>query len=201
MIPPSARRNLPGVTTAILTTPRLVLRPARADDLDAFHSILSDRRAMAYWSTPPHQSLAQTAEWLAAMRSIPAHEGEDFVIARDGVAIGKAGLWRFPEIGFILHPDQWGQGLAHEAVGAVVARAFEVHGLAAIVADVDPRNAASLRLLARLGFVETGRRSRSWLVGGVWCDSVDLRLARDGFARATPPNLSNLGLDPAARTA
>lgn len=186
---------------AILTTPRLVLRPARADDLDAFHAILSDPRAMAYWSTPPHQSLAQTAEWLAAMRSIPAREGEDFVIARDGVAIGKAGLWRFPEIGFILHRDHWGQGLAHEAVGAVVARAFGFHGLAAIVADVDPRNAASLRLLARLGFVETGRRSRSWLVGGVWCDSVDLRLARGAFARATPPNLSNLGLDPAARTA
>ena len=68
-------------------------------------------------------------------------EGEDFIVELDGRLIGKAGLWRFPEIGFILHPDHWGRGFAREALGFVIDRAFDVHGLPKVDADVDPRNA------------------------------------------------------------
>jgi RimJ/RimL family protein N-acetyltransferase len=174
---------------AAITTPRLHLRPARPGDAEALHEVFRRPEATRYWSTPPHRDLAETQAWLDGMLAIPAGEGEDFVVERDGRVIGKAGLYRFPEIGFILHPDHWGQGLAGEAVGAVLDRAFGLHGLPRVVADVDPRNAASLALLARLGFRETGRRERSWLVGGEWCDSVDLALpaerwiARDGGRR------------------
>lgn len=161
-----------------ILTPRLRLRPASTADLSAFHAILSDARAMAYWSSPPHTDLAQTRDWLDATMSIPPGEGEDFAVERNGAVIGKVGLYRFPEIGFIFHPDHWGRGFAAEALAPIVDRAFAVHGLPAIEADVDPRNGASLRLLARLGFVETGRKEKTWLVGGVWCDSVYLRLDR-----------------------
>ena len=159
-----------------LRTERLLLRPARVTDVAAFHDILSDPAATAFWSTPPHEDLAQTEAWVSGMMSIDPREGEDFVIERDGRLIGKAGLYRFPEIGYILHPAAWGQGCAREALTAVVERAFAVHGLPAVEADVDPRNLASLRLLARLGFEETGRADRTWNIGGVWCDSVYLRL-------------------------
>ena len=30
----------------------------------------------------------------------------------------RPGLWRFPEIGFILHPDYWGRGFAREALAS-----------------------------------------------------------------------------------
>lgn len=166
-----------------LETARLVLRPASAADLEDFHRILSDERAMAYWSTPPHRDRAATRDWLAATMAIDPREGEDFVIERDGLVIGKAGLYRFPEIGFILDPAFWGQGYGREALRPVIDRAFAVHGLDAILADVDPRNLASLRLLARLGFAETGRASRTWEVGGTWCDSVYLRLAAPEISR------------------
>jgi len=161
-----------------LVTKRLRLRPARRDDVAALHEVLSDKRAMRYWWRPPHSDIAETRDWLEAMIAIDPAEGEDFIVEQDGRAIGKAGLRRFPEIGFILHPDSWGQGLAREAVGAVIARAFAVHRLPAITADVDPRNDSCLRLLDRLGFVETQRAARTWLVGDEYCDSVYLRLAR-----------------------
>ena len=163
---------------AILTTERLTLRPASEDDLDGFHAILSDPRATAYWSTPPHTSVDQTRDWLTSMLEIPLGEGEDFVIEHKGRMIGKAGFFRFPEIGFILHPDAWGKGFAREALAAVLARGFEVHRLDAVEADVDPRNAASLNVLGKLGFVETGRESRTYRIGDEWCDSVYLKLAR-----------------------
>lgn len=169
-----------------ITTPRLRLRPARPDDLDAFHAILTDPRAMAYWSTPPHDDIAQTRDWLDRMMAIGPGDGEDFVIELDGAAIGKAGLYAFPEIGFILHPDHWGRGYAGEALVPVLDRAFALHGLAAVEADVDPRNAASLKLLARLGFVETGRATGTWVIAGQLCDSVYLRLDSEAWrARGT----------------
>jgi RimJ/RimL family protein N-acetyltransferase len=161
-----------------LVTARLRLRPARADDLGAMHAIMSDARAMRYWSTPPHSDAEQTRDWLASMIAIPPDAGEDFIVEHDNALIGKAGLYRFPEVGFIFHPAYWGRGFAREALGAVLRRAFAVHGLAAVTADVDPRNVPSLKLLKRLGFAETGRASRTWQVGEEWCDSIYLALER-----------------------
>ncbi len=37
-------------------TERLVLRPAREDDLAAMHAVLSHPKAMAYWSSAPHET-------------------------------------------------------------------------------------------------------------------------------------------------
>ena len=161
-----------------IRTPRLRLRHARMDDLAAIHGVLSNARAMLYWSTPPHATLDQSRAWLASMIDVPPHGNPDFVIEHDGTVIGKAGCWQLPEIGFILHPDHWGQGLAHEAVGAVIDHVFAHFDIPAITADVDPRNAASLALLAKLGFHETHRAARTFVVGGLWCDSIYLARPR-----------------------
>lgn len=140
--------------------------------------MLSDPRAMRYWSTPPHADLEQTRAWLASMIQAPPETSCDYVIEHAGRVIGKAGCWRVPEIGYILHPDAWGQGLAREALSAAIPEIFARFPIDAITADVDPRNAASLKLLHRLGFIETHRTARTWLVGKEWCDSVYLALAR-----------------------
>jgi ribosomal-protein-alanine N-acetyltransferase len=169
-----------------MKTARLLLRPARHTDAEDLHAVLADSRAMRFWSTPPHATLDQTRAWLEAMIAIPAQDGEDFVIEHEGKVIGKAGLYRFPEIGFILHPDYWQRGFAREALAFILERAFAVHRLAAIEADVDPRNTASLRLLAGLGFVETHRAERTWLVGEEYCDSVYLNLIAHAFGLRTP---------------
>lgn len=162
----------------LLATPRLILRRARPSDLDDLHAVLSDPAAMRYWSTPPHADVAQTRAFLDGMIAAGAGDSDDFVVEHQGRVIGKAGFWRIPEVGYILHPGFWGLGLGREALTAVIGHAFATRGLAEIVADVDPRNAASLALLARLGFRETGRAERTWEVGGEWCDSVYLALRR-----------------------
>jgi [ribosomal protein S5]-alanine N-acetyltransferase len=161
-----------------LITPRLRLRRAQATDLDALHAVFSHPVAMRYWSRPPHTDLGQTREFLDKMIDAPPDVSDDFVVEHQGRAIGKAGCWRLPEVGYILHPDHWGRGLATEALTAVVGHVFATRPIEAIKADVDPRNAGSLRLLATLGFVETHRAARTWLVGEEWCDSVYLALAR-----------------------
>jgi [ribosomal protein S5]-alanine N-acetyltransferase len=162
----------------ILKTERLLLRRARPDDVEAFHAIMSDKAAMRYWSTPPHATREQTRDWLADMVGAPPGESDDFVIELDGRVIGKAGCWRLPEIGYILHPEVWGKGYAREAMQAVIAHLFATRDVARLIADVDPRNTASLGLLARLGFTETHRAKGTWQVGDELCDSVYLALQR-----------------------
>lgn len=162
----------------ILRTARLVLRRPEAADLAALHRVFGDPRAMRHWSRPPHGTLDETAAVLDGMRTLDPAEGFDLVVTEAGRVIGKAGMWRRGEIGFILHPDVWGRGLGREAAAAVVDHAFATYPVDALSADVDPRNAGSLRLLQALGFVETGRAERTMQWGEEWCDSVYLTLTR-----------------------
>ena len=61
-------------------TQRLLLRPAREDDLEPLHAILSNARAMTYWSSRPHADIGQARKWLQSMIDIRLPEGEDFII-------------------------------------------------------------------------------------------------------------------------
>jgi len=159
-----------------IVTERLRLRRATMDDLAAIHRLLSDPRNMRYWSSPPHESVAQSEAWLRSMVEAPPYESDDYVVELDGVVIGKAGCWRLPEVGFMIAADETGRGFASEAMTAVIERRRGFAEPSRLTADVDPRNEASLRLLTRLGFVETGRARATWTVGGEVCDSVYLAL-------------------------
>jgi RimJ/RimL family protein N-acetyltransferase len=166
-----------------IVTERLILRSARPDDLEAMHAVLSDPRATRWWSTPPHETLEQTRTWLEGMiANGPDHP--DFVVERDGRVIGKAGFYEMPDIGYILHPEVWGQGLAAEAVGAAIDHVLRTRDVETLTADVDPENAASIRLLQQLGFVRTGSAERTWNVGGDWKDSLYYALSRADRAAA-----------------
>lgn len=165
------------MSTETLTTPRLRLRRVRAEDLGDLHGVLGNPAAMRYWSTPAHGTVDQTRDWLDRMLR-PGDNSDDFVIEHQGRVIGKAGAWQLPEVGYVLHPDHWGQGLAQEAMRAVIPHLFARWPVEALTADVDPRNAASLRLLEKLGFRETHRAERTILWGEEWCDSVYLALRR-----------------------
>jgi ribosomal-protein-alanine N-acetyltransferase len=160
-----------------LRTSRLLLRRAVPGDAEPLHTIFADPRAMKHWSTLPHESLDVTRDWLDGM--LQRGPGfDDFIIERNGRVIGKAGAWRMPEIGYILHPDVWGQGIAIEAMSAVIPHLFAAHADPALTADVDPGNVASIRVLEKLGFEETHRAARTFFIGGKWFDSVYLALTR-----------------------
>lgn len=164
--------------SSMITTERLFLRRARMDDLDELHRVFSHPVAMRYWDRLPHDDIELTKRWLTGMVAFSPTETDDFVVEYEGRAIGKAGCWRLSEIGFILHPDHWGKGLAFEALSAVIPHVFASLLIDRLEADVDPRNSACLRLLSRLGFREVRRATHTIKVGDEWCDSVYLELPR-----------------------
>ena len=160
--------------TDTITTARLLLRRFCRDDAEPLHAIFAAPEAMRFWSTLPHATLAETADFVArTMAAQEAGTADEFVVLREGAIVGKAGLWRANELGFIFAPSVWGRGVASEALRALMARAAQ-RGFIVLRADVDPRNARSLRLLRRLGFQEVGAASRTLCVGGEWVDSVYL---------------------------
>lgn len=85
-----------------------------------------------------------------------------WLVERDGLLVGTVGgagpvsPEGDQELGYGLVPDARGQGVATEAVGAVCAVLERRPGVRRLTAEVLPGNTASLRLLARLGFVEIG---------------------------------------------
>jgi len=162
----------------IIATRRLTLRRFRPSDAAAFHAVLSDAEAMRYWSTPPHRHMAETEAWVErTIAAVAAGEADDFIALHEGSAVGKAGLWQGNELGMIFARTWWGRGYAGEAVQAIIGRAF-ARGLTAVRADVDPRNDRSIRLLRRLGFVQTGSAKQTLKIGDVWVDSVYFELQR-----------------------
>lgn len=78
------------------------------------------------------------------------------------------------DLGYMLHPDYWGQGLATEALRAFMA---VFRGTKWIRAEVDAENVASLRVLERLGFLEYARRPAGTLPNKIGeRELVELRL-------------------------
>jgi RimJ/RimL family protein N-acetyltransferase len=184
-------RDLPAIVT-----PRLRLRALRADDAPALLAIFSDPDVTRYWADPPYTGLAD-AEALVARVEAQFAARSAFrwgIVWREADAVlGTCSLYaleaahRRAEVGFALAREAWGRGVASEAVAALVDFAFTTLGLHRIEADVDPRNAASLRTLERLGFRREGYLRERYLVGGEVQDSVLVGLLRADPRGPTAP--------------
>ncbi|SEW14974.1 ribosomal-protein-alanine N-acetyltransferase [Cognatiyoonia koreensis] len=167
-----------------IETARLTLRPPTLADVDALFAIFGNKQAMRYWSTAPHANKTNThkmvARWVARSADSIATYGQPLylVFERTDSIIGCGGFVAGDETGFILRPDHWGKGYGTEAMRALIPVIFERTGLPQLTADVDPRNAASCALLAKLGFHETHRAKNTFCIDGEWADSVYFALKR-----------------------
>jgi [ribosomal protein S5]-alanine N-acetyltransferase len=145
-----------------ITTPRLVLRPFSWRDADALFEYASDADYARYQSGPPDFNRAASDRFLAELmlrdpESRPAWgiTVEDRVVGI--VTLSFEGEHRVVVLGYGLHKDLWGQGLAREAVVAALNAAFaEYEQLQRVRAQTDLRNTRSRRLLTQLGFMHEG---------------------------------------------
>src|SRR5690606_35447348 len=79
--------------------------------------------------------------------------------------------YRQAEIGFCLHPDAQGRGIATQAVHAVLGYGFEVRSIHRIEARCDVRNDRSWRLLERVGMRREGHLRQCSFLKGEWIDA------------------------------
>lgn len=76
------------------------------------------------------------------------------------------------EIGYSLHPECWGRGLATEAARLLIYFGFNELHLHRIYATCDPRNIASYKVMEKLGFTYEGRMRENLLIKDGWRDSL-----------------------------
>jgi RimJ/RimL family protein N-acetyltransferase len=82
------------------------------------------------------------------------------------------------ELGYVLHPDFQGRGLATEGARHLLHVGFDVIGLRRIIARIDARNTASAAVLRRLGMRHEAHLVQNELVKGEWTDEDDFALLR-----------------------
>ncbi|WP_274653328.1 GNAT family N-acetyltransferase [Paenibacillus humicola] len=76
------------------------------------------------------------------------------------------------EIGYIVHPDYWGRGIATEAAVLLTDFGFQALRLHRIYATCDPRNTGSAKVLTKLGMTQEGRLRDTLLLRDGWRDSL-----------------------------
>jgi ribosomal-protein-alanine N-acetyltransferase len=175
------------------TTGRLVLRRPAPQDADALFAIYSHPEVMRYWSRRPlvtrDEAVAMIENMVTGLADGTWHS---WAVTRQGddTPIGVCSLFNFvtgcrrAELGYILARASWGQGVMTEALGSVIAHAFGPLDLRRLEADADPRNAGSLRLLTRLGFVREGTLRARWEIEGEISDTAFYGLLKgDWLAR------------------
>ncbi|SMB88649.1 GNAT family N-acetyltransferase [Deinococcus hopiensis] len=141
-----------------LETLRLRLRPLQVTDYDAHYAVIDSDPAVTWLGVARTPEEART--YVAAKAGL--WNGRAFgpcaVIEKaTGAFLGHGGLEPLDETGevqlsYYLGRPAWGQGYATELGWAALDFGFRSLGLRRIAAIVRPRNAASRRVLEKLGF-------------------------------------------------
>lgn len=165
----------------LLRTERLVLRPLEPGDAEAMLVLRSHSDIMQYLDREPLHTAGEAALFIRHITdSLERNEGITWGIslADDPLLIGTIGFWRLmkehyrAEIGYLLHPDYWGQGLVSEAMTAVMNYGFDVMKLHSVEANVNPVNRASVRVLQKAGFVQEAYFRENYFFQGRFLDTL-----------------------------
>lgn len=157
-----------------LETDQLGLVQISQQYAEPFYRIMSREDVTRYYGMDPLINLQEAAAVIDSFQTVfESKRGIRWgiVLKESEEFIGTIGLNNLnvrakkSEIGYELHPDYWRKGLMQEAVQAVLHYAFEQLDLVRMGAVTFPDNAASSRLLKKLGFIEEGRL-RSYLYQG-----------------------------------
>ncbi|MXO59306.1 GNAT family N-acetyltransferase [Altererythrobacter salegens] len=153
-------------STPTLETTRFILRELVRADAAALYPTFADEESMRWWSRAPFTDLDDLASYLT--ENSPGWDARTWAVVdkSGGPAIGRVTVADrgdgICELGYVIAKERMRQGVASEALAAVIAHLFAVDGKRRIYADTDPDNAGSNRLLEKLGFKLEGRLREQW---------------------------------------
>lgn len=148
---------MPGTT---LQTDRLILRPFKAGDIEAYAEMCADPEVMEFLSVDG--SLLSRADAFRQMAMFLGHwELRGFGTwaveeKATGSFVGRIGLhypegWPDRELGWTIARRFWGKGYATEGARAAMEHAFGALGWSHLVSLIHPRNLRSIKVAIRLG--------------------------------------------------
>lgn len=185
-----------------LTTDRLCLRWPRLADASAIEHLAGDRAVAEMTALIPHPYPQGGADQFIFASRLANARGDGLTLAicekkrpREligVVAVQPPALSARDDVdhaflGFWLGAEYWGRGYATEAAGAVLELFFAETGAAEIGAEALTHNAASLRVLGKLGFDVQGTGLSPFPARGGMLPVVRLRRSREAQATEVTP--------------
>lgn len=174
------------------------MRPLRLRDASAWSEVRVRNQAwLEPWEGAPEsqpplswQDRHSTAVFGSLLRTqrreAKAGRSFPFVVTYDGRLVGQVtvngvvrGAFDSGAIGYWVDGRVAGRGVVPTAVALVVDHVFDVARLHRVEANVRPDNAASLRVVDKLGFRREGLHERYLFIDGAWRDHVTFALVRD----------------------
>ena len=185
------------VASTPLETERLTIRPYEPGDFEAIHAMFGRADVCRYldWEPMDRDQARATLERrigqtgfgeggtglvLAAVERTTGRTVGEFML-RETSAESHQG-----EIGWSLHPDAHGRGLATEGAHEMLRLGFEELGLHRISAGCDARNAASLRVMERLGMRQEARFEENAYIKGEWVGEIVCAILEAEWRAAHP---------------
>jgi RimJ/RimL family protein N-acetyltransferase len=143
----------------VLHQQNLKIRRMDAADLVSLWQIYSDPEVMRFASDPPFDDPAMMQQFYASVLAGYASGAyyELAILSGEGV-IGTCSIHAFDavtqqiEIGYLLQRGYWRRGIMSAALSLLIPALFTHLPLERIVAEIDPENIPSRRLVAKLGF-------------------------------------------------
>src|SRR5262245_33752319 len=171
----------------LIKTARLMMRPFAMDDVDDLHRLWVDPGVRKFlWDDQviPRETAIAVVE--SSIESFVIHGFGFWAICfkNDPELIGFGGLRHLAEDGgvtseveilYVRTPERWGKGIATEAAVSVLSYGFEERELAHIYAGADMPNAASFRVIEKLGM----KFARKTMVNGV--EALYYVMSRDDY--------------------
>jgi RimJ/RimL family protein N-acetyltransferase len=175
-------------------TEHLHLRPYTVDDLAAFADLHRRADVARYLPWPPRSEEEARAALGRHLDLEVEVDGQGLTLAgidpASGRLVGEFVLFLRSvqhlrgEIGYVLHPDFQGRGLATEGSRHLLAIAFDRLGLRRVIARIDARNLPSAAVLRRLGMRHEAHLVQNELFKGEWADEDDFALLRSEWERS-----------------
>lgn len=177
---------------ATLRDGSLTLRPLRLRDASAWRDV---RQRNGDWLRPWEATVpiidrdvpTSFGSMVRRLRA-EAREGRTlpWALALDGTLIGQVtvggisrGSLMSGYIGYWIDRTAAGHGYMPTAVALATDHCFTEVGLHRIEINIRPENAASLRVVEKLGFRPEGLRERYLHINGRWCDHLTFALCAD----------------------
>lgn len=178
-----------------LATERLRIRPYRSDDLEPLLGMFGREEVSRYLNWEPMDREAATALLLRRVAQTRIEkEGDGLALAvaeaQTDRFVGEVVLRllsdvsRQGEIGWSIHPEAQGRGYATEAAREMLRLGFEELHLHRIVAECDPRNAASIKVIGKLGMRREALHVDAMFLKSEWVGSMVSAILEQEWADA-----------------
>lgn len=176
---------------ATLRDGRVTLRPISRGDREAWTNVRAlNREWLGPWEATPPRDIGPPVSFTTMVRGLrgQARRGQllPFVVAYDGELVGQLtvggityGSLCSAHIGYWVDSRVAGRGVMPTAVALAVDHCFLVLRLHRVEINIRPENAASLRVVEKLGFREEGLRSAFLHISGRWRDHRSFALTAE----------------------